>query len=393
MVGDKVAFRHWLNEHITHYPELFPSAISQGYKLHGVMPTSKKMPEVYLRRIQLKAKDESGQAQVFTIAPCFVLPYMTGYVDEVEKALFLHEKFGVAFWGLTYVFGRNDMYWYRLIQHLGGNSIVGTTLKDPAKLPEHLLADEKHTDLNGEKAYLAITVAEDCVLGASVALAADEKELTEAYRSFKTEAQQLKSDYQPQTVNTDGWFATRLAWKALFPTIVLISCFLHAFIKIRSCCQRMKADFVEIQAQVWEIYHAPDPLTFMKKVAAFKTWAILTLPKGTGLEAILKLCAKTPDFIKAYAYPAAYRTSNMIDRHMEPLARYLYSTKYFNGHLVSAERSVRAWALSHNFLPYCPRAKVGQTYKSPAHKLNGFTYRDNWLENLLVSASMRGYPS
>lgn len=46
------------------------------------------------------------------------------------------------------------------------------------------------------KAYLALTVAEDCVLGATVTLAADEKELTEAYRSFKTEAQQLKPDYQ-----------------------------------------------------------------------------------------------------------------------------------------------------------------------------------------------------
>lgn len=367
--------------------------MAQGYKLHGRMPSSKKMPDIYLRRIQLTPKDENGQSQVFTVAPCFVLPYMSGDVTEVEKALFLHEKFGVAFWGLTYVFGRNDMYWYRLTQSLGRNSIVGTTLKDPDKLPEHLLADEKHTTLNGEKAYLAMTVAADCVLGASVALAADEKELTEAYAAFKTEAQQVKPDYHPQTVNTDGWFATRSAWKTLFPAIILISCFLHAFIKIRSCCQRMKVEFGEIQARVWEIYHAPDPLTFMKKVAAFKTWAILTLPSGTGLEAVLKLAAKTPEFIIAYAYPAAYRTSNMIDRQMEPLARYLYHTKYFNGHRMSAERSVRAWALCHNFLPYCPRAKVGQTYKSPAHKLNGFTYRDNWLENLLVSASMRGFPS
>ena len=393
VVGDKVAFRHWIDEAMVQYPEIFPAAIKQGYKLHGLMPTSKKMPEVCLRRIQLKAQDEQGQAQVFTLAPCFVLPYMTGYVDEVEKALFLHEKFGVAFWGLSYVFGRNEMYWYRLTQHLGGNSLVGTTLKEPAHLPEHLLADEKHTLFNGEKAYLALTVAEDCVWGASLTLAADEKELTEAYRSFKTEAQQLKPDYQPQTVNTDGWLATRSAWQALFPAIVLISCFLHAFIKIRACCQRLKSDFVEIQRRVWEIYHAPDPLTFMKRVAAFNTWAILTLPKGTGLQAILKLGAKTPQFIKAYAYPAAYRTSNMLDRHMEPLARYLYHTHYFNGHLMSAERSVRAWALCHNFLPYCPRAKVGQTYQSPAHQLNGFTYRDNWLENLLVSASMRGYPS
>jgi hypothetical protein len=360
VIGDKKYFRQLVDEMIAQHPEIFPAEIGQGYKLHGLLPVAKKMPEVCLRRIQLNLKDDQGQAQVFTIAPCFVLPYMTGYTDEVEKALFLHEKFGVAFWGLTYVFGRNDTYWYRLIQQLGRNSIVGTTLKDPTQLPEHLLADEKHTDLNGEKAYLAITVAEDCVLGASVARAADEKELTQAYRSFKTEAQQLKPDYQPQTVNTDGWFATRLAWQALFPTIILISCFLHAFIKIRACCQRL-ADFGQIQTRVWEIYHAPDPLTFMKKVAAFKTWAILTLPKSTGLEAILKLGAKTPEFIKAYAYPAAYRTSNMIDRHMEPLARYLYSTKYFNGHLRSAERSVRAWALSHNFLPYCPRAKVGQT--------------------------------
>jgi hypothetical protein len=263
-VGDKVAFRQVLDEFIAQYPEIFPSAISQGYKLHGLMPVSKKMAEICLRRIQLKTKAEKGQAQIFTVAPCFVLPYMTGYSDDVEKALFLHEKFGVAFWGLTYVFGRNDMYWYRLTQTLGRNSIVGTTLKDPDKLPDHLLADEKHTDLNGEKAYLAITVAEDCVLGASVALAADEKELTEAYRPFKTEALQLKPDYQPQTVNTDGWFATRLAWKALFPTIVLICCFLHAFIKIRACCQRMKADFAEIQTRVWDIYHAPHPLVFVK---------------------------------------------------------------------------------------------------------------------------------
>jgi hypothetical protein len=393
VIADKSAFRQLLDEYIETYPAIFPSKIGQGYKLHGVLPPSKKMPEVRLRRIQLKTTDNQNRVQVFTITPCFVLPYMTGYTDEVEKALFLYEKFGVPFWGLTYVFERNEMYWYRLIQNLGRNSIVGTTLKDPDKLPEHVLADEKHTDLNGEKTYLAITVAADCVLGASLATAADEKQLTEAYSHFKTEAQQLKADYQPKTVNTDGWTATGLAWKALFPAMVLIRCFLHAFIKIRSCCKRMKNDFGEIQTRVWEVYHAPDPLTFMKNVAALKTWALLSLPAGTGLGAILKLCAKTPDFIKAYAYPAAYRTSNMIDRHMDPLARHLYNTKYFNGHLMSAERSVRAWAISHNFLPYCPRAAIGQQFKSPAHQLNGFVYRDNWLENLLVSASMRGYPA
>jgi len=120
------------------------------------------------------------------------MSYMTGYTDDVENALFLR-RFGVPYWALTHVFGHDDMYWQRLEERLGRNSIVGTTIKDPDKLPEDLLADEKHTRLNGEKAYIATTVGADCVLGASVALQADEKNLKEAYGHFKTEAQNLSA--------------------------------------------------------------------------------------------------------------------------------------------------------------------------------------------------------
>ena len=76
---------------------------------------------------------------------------------------------------------------------------------------------------------------------------------------------------------------------------------------------------------------------------------------------------------------------------MEPLARYLDGCRYFHGHLMSAEYGCRAWVLLHNFLPYCPRAKVAKQYKSPARKLNGFIYHDNWLHNLMISASLGGY--
>ncbi len=36
-------------------------------------------------------------------------------------------------------------------------------------------------------------------------------------------------------------------------------------------------------------------------------------------------------------------------------------------------------------MPYCPRAEPilgNQGFISPAHRLNGFVYRENWLENL-----------
>ena len=343
-----------------------------------------------MRRIKMKEKDDDGKQQVFTIAPSFVMSYMTGYTDDVENALFLR-RFGVPYWALTHVFGHDDMYWQRLEERLGRNSIVGTTIKDPDKLPEDLLADEKHTRLNGEKAYIATTVGADCVLGASVALQADEKNLKEAYGHFKTEAQNLSADYKPKTVNIDGWRATWLAWQSLFSSITIIVCFLHAFIKIRKRCKRMKERFSEICQQVWDVYHAADKQTFMEKIEDLRIWASENVETGAGLDVILNLCDKAPEFLKAYDHPSAYRTSNMIDRHMEPMDRYLYSGKYFHGHLMTAEYRVRGWVLLHNFQPYCPRSKVASEYISPAHKLNGFVYHDSWLQNLLVSASMGGH--
>ncbi|MCB0193869.1 MAG: hypothetical protein KDJ65_18105, partial [Anaerolineae bacterium] len=72
------AFRQWLDEMIKSYPELFPKDIASGYILHDVLPASAKLVNVQLRRIRLKQRDETGQAQVFTVAPSDVLPYMVG---------------------------------------------------------------------------------------------------------------------------------------------------------------------------------------------------------------------------------------------------------------------------------------------------------------------------
>ena len=378
------AFRRCLDHEIELHPELFPAAIQQGYKLYDILPESRKMPGMRLRRIELRT------GEVFTLRPSFVMPYMTGYTDDVEKPLFLR-RWGVPYWALAYVFGRDEQYWYRLENRIGRNSVVGTTVKDPERLPPDLLADEKHTRFNGEKAYIATTVGGDCVLGASLTLGADETNLTQAYGYFKTEAQNVASDYEPETVNTDGWEATRLAWGTLFAQITVILCFLHSFIKIRDRCKRMKDLYGAIQSRVWEAYRAIDATAFTQKIAELQAWAVAQLPPGSGLEAVLKLCHRAPEFVKAYDHPSAYRTSNMLDRHMEPLDHYLDSCKYFHGHLMSGEYSCRSWALLHNFQPYCPRANSAPAYKSPAHRLNGFVYHDNWLHNLLISASMGGY--
>lgn len=382
-------FRLWLDEMIAQYPELFPKEIAEGYTLHDILPASAKLADVRLRRIKLKAVNEKGKHQVLTICSSDVMPYMTGLTDEVEKALFLR-RFGVPFWGITYLFGRNDDYWYHMTSRFGRYEIVDTVVKEASSLPTDLLADEKHVRFNGKKGYIATTVGADCVLGASLALAADEPALMNAYGYFKAEAQRIDPDYAPHTVNTDGWLATQNAWQALFPTIIIIQCFLHAFLKIRDRTKkRYQAIYAEIQQQVWDIYQAVDRQAFLSQIVDFQLWSKEQL-SGTALEAVEKLCAKVDSFAQTFDYPQAYRTSNMIDRHMIPLDRWLFAARYFHGNWASAEYQIRSWVLFHDFMPYCPRAKIRDTFISPAHKLNGFVYHDNWLHNLLISTSCAG---
>jgi hypothetical protein len=191
IVLEPEAFRRYLDREIALHPELFPAAIQQGYKMYDMLPASQKLAGIRLRRIELYTGD------VFTIRPSFVLPYMTGYTDAVAGPLFLR-RWGVPHWALAYVFGHDAQYWYRLENRLGRNSVVGTTVKDAAKLPKDLLADEKHTGFNGEKAYIATTVGNDCVLGASLTLGADEKSLT-PYFCAKLAGDQMP----PSTLTTE----------------------------------------------------------------------------------------------------------------------------------------------------------------------------------------------
>jgi len=177
------------------------------------------------------------------------LPYLTGWAEDVEGPLFLR-SFGVPFWALARVFGKGPMYWYRLELRLGRSSLVGTTVRR-VDLPEHLLADEHHQPRDGVKNYLATTVAEGCCLGAALAQSAGAEDLQAAYQVFKQEAQDVREDDQPKTVNTDGWQSTQQAWRALFPWVVLLRCFLHGWLNIRSR-GKLSAAFAALSEKVWQ---------------------------------------------------------------------------------------------------------------------------------------------
>ncbi len=98
------------------FAELFTEAFPWDYSFFGFTEPSIKQ-QLLCRRIRLRL--EQGRT-VFTIAPAFVMPSMTGRTQDVD-------------------FGHDAMYWYRLEQGLGRFSLVGTTVKNPEQLPKDLV--------------------------------------------------------------------------------------------------------------------------------------------------------------------------------------------------------------------------------------------------------------
>src|SRR5437660_1376555 len=85
LIDSPAAFRSWLDQAFRDTPELFP----KGYTLKDSRRSAQR--GLRLRRLRCKAT-----GQTFSVRPCFVLSYMTGWTDAVEGPLFLR-TFGVPF--------------------------------------------------------------------------------------------------------------------------------------------------------------------------------------------------------------------------------------------------------------------------------------------------------
>jgi len=378
-------FRGCIDERIELFPELFPPEIANGYLMKDIYHSKKQ--SVLIRRIDIDGTP-------YTIRPSFLMPYLTGITDEVEKAMFFR-KFNVPFWALSHAFGKDPMYWYRIEQTIGRNSIVGTTIRKPIHIPEHLGADEKHTWILGNKIYVSTTVGNECILGACISKDAGEQALKDSYNVFKQEARCLNPTYSPTTVNIDGWKATRNAWSFLFSSVVIICCFLHVFIKIRDRAKKKYKDiFDQAASKLWDCYHAENKIEFSQRIRRLIEWCKKNNMPSVIANPIKKLRENIAAYKVAYDHPNAHRTSNMLDRLMQRMDRHLFSAQYFHGSMTAAELSIRGWALIQNFAPSNPQTvKKHNGLQSPAERLNEFRYHTNWLHNLMISASLGGYRS
>lgn len=377
---DLTVYRHHLAQQFLAHPELFPKAFSEGYTFHDCYDSRKL--KLLLRRIKLKQSRE-----VFTLRPSFVMPYMVARTDDIEKAIYLRQ-WGVPFEALAYVFGRDAMFWYRAWLSLGRSNMVGTTVKSAEVMPKDLVADEKITWVKGREIALATTAGGGCFLGVTVVEKDDTEGLLAGYGEFASQARAVFARYEPRSVCTDGWKATRQAWQLLFPRVALVLCYLHSTLKIAERCRGELRK--QVLTRVWHAYRAETRRSFSQRLRRLQQWAIAEL-SGAVSEMVLKLCKRRKDFTPAYDCPGAARTSNAVDRLLNRMDRLLYTGCYGHTTTQSMGLAVRAMALQWNFHPYGARLRHRQPLReSPFGDLNGFVYHENWLHNLLIASSMGG---
>jgi hypothetical protein len=315
------------------------------------------------------------------------MPYCIARTDEVEKALFLRH-WGVPFDALAYVCGRDAMFWYRAWLSFGRPNLVGTTVKHAATMPQDLVADEKITWLAGAEVVVPTTVGGGGVLGISVAEQTDSDSLKDAYGEFVTEATAVFPVYRVRSVCTDGFQATRDAWRRLVPQLILVLCFLHSILKLTERCRGTLRR--QVLDRAWSVYRAMTKAQFAQRLRRLAQWARTSLD-GSVAQTLAKMARHRADFTPAYDCPQAARTTNAVDRVHDHLDRVLSAMRYCHGQQASARLAVRAWALQWNFHPYGPRLRHDQPARSsPFADLNGFHYHLNWLQNLLVASSMGG---
>lgn len=381
-VMDASAFRAYLDEFISQFPELFPAQIQQGYRLHEVRFSKRR--GLYYRRLNLKGVR-------YTVQPAFVTPYWTAEAEEVWYPLLLLH-YGVPYWLISLGFGHHDDFWYRLFCHLGRFNIVGTTARPSGEVPRDLAADEKISFWHGREIYICTTAAQECVWGMEPSLSETAEGLTSAYGVFRAEAEQVQPQYQARSVNTDGWPATRDAWRRLFSTITLILCFLHGVIKVRKRAARFeyKKELFEL---IWDAYKQPTREEFLFALNHLKDWAEEHIPNQGLKQYVQKLSTQAQEYAYAYEASNGYRTSNMVDRSIRRLDRLLFLHQSFHGHFAKAQLLSRAFGLCYNFIPFCPRSQYNKPHRgySRAAQYNAKAYSDNWLVNLLASASMNGF--
>ena len=350
IVNDTHAFRAHLLSVQHDHPELFPHDF-ETFHFHSMRHRCRV--DLPIRRVHLPQT-----RQVFAIRPSLLMPGAIGTTDEFAHPLNL-KRWAVPNDALSQTFGRDPKVYERAMRALGTFPIVATLFTRAEQLPEHLVADEKFTRLDGQRTYIATTAARGAILGAELVGSSSDQDLEQAYSVVLEQARVLKPDYAPASVCLDGFEASKKAWGSWCGSVTVVLCYLHSVLALYKAAGRHLRE--QVCKRAWEVYAAESKASFSQRLRRFDEWAQEKLGAGKFEDKVrarvAKMRAKRDEFTVSYGVTGAHRTSNMVDRVMCIQARHLSAQRNMRGRLETARVTVRAHANVWNFHEYAQRTR------------------------------------
>ena len=164
----------------------------------------------------------------------------------------------------------------------------------------------------------------------------------------------------------------------------MLLCCGHGFLQLRHRCRTALA----WPPPVWEGSRAATATALPARLPALRAGAASPPWPAAVRDVLATWWNRASAEARASDHPGGRRTSHRVDRLTHRLSRVLSAPRGLHGHQRASDRRLRGWARRLHFCPYAPRAGKPRAYQSPAHRLNHQRYHDNWLQNLLLSASL-----
>ncbi len=246
------------------------------------------------------------------------------------------------------------------------------------------MADEKHSWLIGERVYITVTAALGCFLGVALSPSASADDLAAGYGEFAAEAQAHHPGYQPETVNLDGWEGTQTAWQRLFPTVVVMRCFLHVVLGILQRCRSHKELYKALITALWGLFHSLNPAQFGQRLRRLLEWTAADADVSDVLwEKLAKLETHAQNFKLTFTHPEAYRTSNKCGPVDElPKIGSSMPCSIFMARPPPPSRDCAPWQCSGTSIPMGKKCRGEYPIPNPLLKINGFRVPQPLVEEL-----------
>lgn len=335
-------------------------------------------------RIQCK---ECGA--VFTVMPSILIRYFRHRADRVKNALIAYHG-GLSFENCSICFDISGMSLYRFICSLGKYPLSHVLYESGLQLPENIWADEKHSKCKGQKGYIPLVSSGHTTWHIDYVESVDDETLHQSYQQFAQETRQIDPDYEPKTINHDGFQSTINALKRCFSGASFLLCWLHAFKSLARLLKILPEDVVfQITANLRQILKRSHSVG-LRSVLSLRSslsqfyWRYVAVLVPANLFDPLKnwIDSRRATFSESMKYPVPLSYGYPIDHICNHLDRKLFMMKHFHHPDADRVSFLKGFALIHNFIPYQRFARNAR--KCPAEVDGAILPHPDWFVSLLI---------